>query len=317
MVKEYYKLTHFPLNHNYAEPETFASHANSPILAPVVTRPIQGIGKDGRRIPIHGLVGTFAARDGEAIPLGVVSDRFEVVQMRDLCSLAEQAMRQEFTPAQIDTTKIIDSSSNRGAFVKRSYMIRAFNEALKYGNVTSSTLNVGTSVACCLSISTAFDGGSSTRLSVSTYDLICQNGMVAMRPIDFVSKKHTRSAKVAVFRKWLTDATHSFFEQVDELRTWADAGITWDEMQQTIRDLPSISDRRAEQLIERARIEAADRGLNAYALSSALTYYSSHDSDEFPIRRTGNDNVAKSLEARQAEVRRWVQSAPFRSLLAA
>ena len=88
-------------------------------------------------------------------------------------------------------------------------------------------------------------------------------------------------------------------------------------MQQTIRDLPSISDRRAEQLIERARIEAAHRGLNAYALSSALTCYSIHDSDEFPIRRTGNDNVAKSLKDRQAEVSRWVRSAPFRSLLAA
>ena len=32
--------------------------------------------------------------------------------------------------------------------------------------------------------------------------------------------------------------------------------------------------------------------------------FASHDSDEFPIRRTGNDNVATALEGRQADVRR-------------
>ena len=45
--------------------------------------------------------------------------------------------------------------------------------------------------------------------------------------------------------------------------------------------------------------------------------FASHDSNEFPIRRTGNDNVATTLEDRQVEVRRWVQSEPFRALLAA
>ena len=310
-------MTHIRTNDNLAAPEAFASHAASPILAPVVKRPIEGVGNDGRRIPIQGLVGTCAARNGEAVPLGVVSDRYEVVQMRDLVAAAETAMRSVFTPEQIASTEIRDRASAGGAFVKREYTVKAFKEALEYGNVTSSTLNVGTSVASCLSISTGYDGGTATRLSVGTLDLICQNGMVAMRPVDLVSKRHTKSATVELFQDWLLEATPRFHEQVDELRTWADAGVTWDQMQQTIRDLPSISDRRAEQLIERARIEAAHRGLNAYALSSALTYYSSHDSDEFPVRRTGNDNVATTLEDRQTEVRRWVQSEPFQALLAA
>ena len=67
----------------------------------------------------------------------------------------------------------------------------------------------------------------------------------------------------------------------------------------------------------RAARECADRGFNVYALTSAFTYYSSHNSDEFPIRNTGNDNVATTLASRQSEVTRWVSSSPFQLLLAA
>ena len=101
------------------------------------------------------------------------------------------------------------------------------------------------------------------------------------------------------------------------MRGWAETAITWTQIEDTIRALPSMSERKAERLLDRAARECADRGFNVYALTSAFTYYSSHNSDEFPIRNTGNDNVATTLASRQSEVTRWVSSSPFQRLLAA
>jgi hypothetical protein len=71
-------------------------------------------------------------------------------------------------------------------------------------------------------------------------------------------------------------------------------------------------------LMERFEIEAADRGRNLWAVVSAMTYYSSHDSDEFTIRGSEtNDNVSATLMQRQLEVRRWMDGSAWQRLLAA
>lgn len=58
-----------------------------------------------------------------------------------------------------------------------------------------------------------------------------------------------------------------------------------------IKALPGMSERKAARMSERVVTEMLDRGRNAYAVLSAFTYYSSHNSVEFPVKVTGNDNV--------------------------
>ncbi len=59
-------------------------------------------------------------------------------------------------------------------------------------------------------------------------------------------------------------------------------------------------------------IEKRDRRSNLYALSSALTYWASHDSDEFPVRkRSGHKNVVSSLHERQKLVSKLTSEQPF------
>ncbi len=101
------------------------------------------------------------------------------------------------------------------------------------------------------------------------------------------------------------------------MREWTGTSLTWSQIEDTVRALPSVSDKKAEKHLERAARECADRGFNVYALTSAFTFYSSHNSDEFPIRQTGNDNVSTTLSDRQVEVSRWIKSEPFLALLAA
>ena len=310
-------MTFIRSNDNHPRPEIFAGAAGANILSPVVTRPIRGIDRDGQPLDMPGYVGTYAVRDGQAVPLGVVSEKYEVVQMRDLTTAAERIMKDAFTPEQLGKIKVRDRSAANGAWVQRQYVVKAFEECLTYGNQTSAGLDVGTTVAATCSITTSFDGGSSTSLDIGTIDLVCQNGMTALNAVDFFRKRHTKNATTEVFEDWLQDLGPRFSEQVETMKQWSDTGLTWTQIEETVRALPSVSDKKAEKLLERAARECADRGFNVYALTSAFTFYSSHNSDEFPIRVTGNDNVNTTLSDRQTEVSRWVRSQPFQALLAA
>ena len=310
-------MTFIRSNDNLPRPEIFAGSAAANILSPVVTRPIKGVGRDGQALDMPGFVGTYTVRDGQPVPLGVVSEKYEVVQMRDLTNAAERIMQDAFTPEQLSKIKVRDRSAAGGAWVQRQYVVKAFEEALEYGNQTSAGLAVGTTVAATCSITTSFDGGSSTSLDIGTIDLVCNNGMTALNAVDFFRKRHTKNATTEVFEDWLQDLGPRFSEQVETMKQWSDTGLTWTQIEETVRALPSVSDKKAEKLLERAARECADRGFNVYALTSAFTFYSSHNSEEFPVRVTGNDNVNTTLSDRQTEVSRWVRSQPFQALLAA
>ena len=288
--------------------DVFAKHASSSVLAPVVQRPLEGVSRDGGRLPAHGVVGNYAAVDGKPHFLGAVSDSYKVAQMRDLCFDAEQKMRQAFDARTLNSVEVHDRIANGGAFVSREYRVMDLAEELR---------EVGTTVAATLKISTTYDGSSATRIGCGTLDLICTNGMTATNLAAAITKRHTKSATFTSFSVWLDNLMPTFPAEVEQMKTWTETPVEWSEVENVVRALPGISETKADRMIDRARQEVSDRGLNVYALTSAMTYYSSHDSDEFPVRRTGNDNVATTLENRSEEVQRWISSAPFQQLLAA
>jgi hypothetical protein len=298
--------------------DPFAAHATSSILSPVVKRDLQGVGKNDTSLLVDGFVGNYTVRDGKPVFLGVVSDSYAIVQMRDIVRQAEDAMRQFFTFEQLRTIEVKDVSGFRGAVVERRYTIKAFEEALQYGNTTAKTLEVGTTVAAQLRLRTGYDGGTSTSLSNGLLDLVCTNGMVAMKSIEAISKRHTKGgADMDVYRTWLEQSLPEFANKVDTIREWAQTEVKWSDVEEAVRELPGVSERKADNLLNRIQREVRDRGLNAYAIVSGFTYYSSHNSEEFPVRNTGNDNVLTTLTDREVEVARWLNSPVFQDLLAA
>lgn len=65
-------------------------------------------------------------------------------------------------------------------------------------------------------------------------------------------------------------------------------------------------------LFDQWEYEAKNRGSNIFALSSALTYWASHDSDEFPIKKTaGVKNTLSVLSSRQEFVGNLLKETPF------
>ena len=69
-------------------------------------------------------------------------------------------------------------------------------------------------------------------------------------------------------------------------------------------------------MFSRFGVEVSHRGQNVFSLLSAMTYYSSHNSDEFPTRGREGTEV-QTLHGREAEVQRIIGSPQFRALLEA
>lgn len=294
----------------------FTQFDGSTVLAPVVSRPLQGVGRDGSILPVHGFKANYRTdSDGKPVFLGTVGEGYEIVQFRDLVREAQSALSTILTPEQLRSIKVKDRSAFGGAWVERAYTIEAFEGALTYAGRKGR--EVGTAVACELRLRTGYDGNTRTALSAGTLDLWCTNGAVALNELDAISRKHTKAATVDIFRDWFAGAIDSFGARVDTFRTWAQTEVEWSKVETTVKALPGVSEQRALKLLARIEAEVRDRGLNAYAVSSAFTYYSSHNSSEFPVRKTGNDNVETTLADRQVEVQRWLSSPQWRELLAA
>ena len=67
-----------------------------------------------------------------------------------------------------------------------------------------------------------------------------------------------------------------------------------------------------ERIYDQWEYEKEDKGNNLFALSSALTYWSTHDSNEFPVRqRKGEKNCLGVLAERQKFVGALLKEAPF------
>ena len=291
----------------------FEENKLSPILARVVARPMVGKGKEGRELPTNGIVGNYAGRDGKPHFLGVTSESFGLVQMRDLTDQAEKAMCRHFDMKTLDSVKIRDTSANNGAFVERRYTIGDVTRDIDY---IGGGYEVGTTVGKEFRVRTGYDGQTSTSLSTGAIDLRCLNGMVSFKNIDAFSRRHTKRSTLDVFVAWIETGLEGFDDQVEHLRMLARPPVDFDQAKAVVHKLPGISETRAKAIFDRVETEMLARGQNAYAVLSALTFYSSHNKDQFKVRRTGNDNVATTLAERELEVNRWARSDAFCSLYA-
>ena len=76
-----------------------------------------------------------------------------------------------------------------------------------------------------------------------------------------------------------------------------------------------MSGNRIKKMMEQLDLEAQQRGMTIWALYSALTYYSSHNSERFGVRNSANvDNVAETLDAREREVSRIIEHPAMQAL---
>ena len=281
-----------------AIPEELDYHVKS---APALFEPIPGAGVvDG--------MGFQNFRTDTEKALGMVKERYQVVQNADLFESLAHALDGAAPARALEGAKIKPSTSYGGAQAFADIAFPQLTEDLVQarGNATALTFR--------LLLWNSFDGSSPVRLAAGAIDGFCTNGMI-FGSYDLFGKRHTKGFSQADLEKFVGNSFLLFQEKITELRRETFKPIELTQAEDFLKK--NFSERRAAQLLERFAIESQERGQTVWALRSALTYYASHNSSQFAVRNTGQDSAAAVLYGRETEISSLFAGAGWRELLAA
>jgi len=269
--------------------------------APNDFEPIKGAGH------VRGM-GFCNFRSDTEEPLGMVKDRYTIIQNVDLFESLAHALDGAAPARALEGAKIKPSISYQGAQAFADIAFPQLTEDLVQarGNATALTFR--------LLLWNSFDGSSPVRLAAGAIDGFCSNGMI-FGSYDLFGKRHTKGFSQADLEKFVGNSFLLFQEKITELRRETFAPIELTQAEEFLKK--NFSERRAAQLLERFAVEAQERGATVWALRSALTFYASHNSSQFAVRNTGQDSAAAVLYGRENEISSLFAGAGWRELLAA
>ena len=161
------------------------------------------------------------------------------------------------------------------------------------------------------------DGSCSNQTFFGAIDFFCTNGMIRGEH-DKIRRKNTANFTMDRFIRDLREATQSFYAQSERLQGWANKPLYVGDVKAMLETLLK-SDRMADKMFSLYNQEASVRGQNVWALYSAFTNYASHADERngFNLRNTGKDTGAVSMFQRENKVSQWIESKPFKELIAA
>ena len=161
------------------------------------------------------------------------------------------------------------------------------------------------------------DGSCSNQTFFGAIDFFCTNGMIRGEH-DKIRRKNTANFTMDRFIRDLREATQSFYAQSERLQGWANKPLYVGDVKAMLETLLK-SDRMAEKMFSLYNQEASVRGQNVWSLYSAFTNYASHADERngFNLRNTGKDTGAVSMFQRESKVSQWIESKPFKELIAA
>ena len=243
-------------------------------------------------------------------PTGVVGDKYKVTQMRDFTEATEAMLINALPNDKFKDMEISDSMSHGSAVRTRKYTFPAFSKPIE-------TRKHQTEVALTVALVQSYDGSTSNGFVTGLLDFFCTNGIISG---DYTkgNKRHTSGFNLANFILDMDKVVRDFYKDIQRYQVMASTDIMVTQAEATIEALPGMSERMQERMKDQCLTEVSTRGSNVWALASALTYYSSHNSEEFPIKGSAtNDNVARSLLDRSRQVNKWMNSGAFQRLLIA
>ena len=243
-------------------------------------------------------------------PTGVVGDKYKVTQMRDFTDATERMLMDALPNDKFKDMEINDTMSHGSAVRCRKYTFPAFSKPIE-------TRKHQTEVALTVALVQSYDGSTSNGFVTGLLDFFCTNGMISG---DYTkgNKRHTSGFNLTNFILDMDKGVKDFYNDIQRYQIWAGTDIPVIQAEGTIESLPGMSDRLAKGIKDQYLTEVQTRGSNVWALASALTYYSSHNSEEFPIKGSAaNDNVARALLDRSRKVNTWLRSSVFQNLLLA
>lgn len=238
--------------------------------------------------------------------LGIVGNRYQMVQNQELYSMLTQACRDTLPTESLKGAELKEVSSYGGAYTRFELCFPEMKMPIKQrGSETELKFRVG--------ISNTFDGNGSVRVLSGAYDQVCENGM-CIGEVTRAYARHTVGFTPAKFSEFIAEQMVRYQEQCRTYQKWAERGINASLFEHVLKE-NNVSERKTKNLLKQFEMESITRGETLWAALSALTFYSTHDSSLFSVRNSETvDNHGATSEQREREVNKILNSESWKYL---
>lgn len=236
------------------------------------------------------------------VPLAVVGKGYNVVQNEELFKAAERQMLHTLSHAELTGMIVEDKMSYGGRLCSKEYRFPAIRVQI---NETSE-------LDFRICIVNGF-GGSSLRLLIGAWELLCSNGMV-IGEYQGMYHRHTKGLRISDIAAQVENGIKAFYRNARTWRVWAKRAVRDEDVKDYFDSLPNLSQSRAERLFLHYLGESDRRGKTLWAVYATLTYFATHNEGDFAVRDTGSDHEYATLLKREVDVLNWVQGDEFKKL---
>ena len=257
--------------------------------------------------------GQVVRREDTGASLGLVGNGYKPVMNRDLYSMLKKSASDVMPHQHLKDIELTEISSYGGTYTRFELAFPRIKAQIKQENSE-------TELQFRMAVSNSFDGSSSIRVFCGAFDIVCTNGLITG---DYTQSqaRHTLGYTSDRLDSFIREQMHVYQEKTAQFQMWADTPILLPKtIEDTLQTGSSMSKRNIERIMSRFEQDATRRGRSVWALYSALTYYASHNSDQFKVNATKDsdgvlsDNIGASLELREREVAKIVSSQAWASL---
>jgi len=242
--------------------------------------------------------------------LGVVGNSFNCANHRDFFYGVQETMSDNLSAEELNGANTTWKTARDNAWALMDVTLP---------NVTAkiATDRHETTVSQRIIALHGIDGSCSNMVFFGAIDFFCTNGMIRGEH-DKVRRKNTANFSMDRFITDLNNSKQDFYAQSERLQRWATIDLSFVNVKDLLDSILK-SDRKSEKMFTLYNQEVSTRGRNLFALYSAFTNYATYADERngFNLRNTGNDTQAVSMFSREHEVSQWIESKPFKELVAA
>ena len=287
-------------------------------------------GLDGvsvRPITIEPEMGRAIVRTDNHAILGIMKKRYAICNNEDLIVPVQEALEDTLPKGAMNNVKLIESTADGGSVARFGYHFDGLGHEIRQLSGSATQLNFMVRVV------NSFGGQNAIRVQAGALDLFCTNGMTSDKELGAQNWGHTAGFKPEYIKPWLTEQIAFYETKVKVWEQWANREITPEQAQAVLdanypaseseikraekkgKTAGEIQSRKARAMMEQLDTEFQKRGTTVWALYSALTYYSSHNSEKFKVKNSSKrDNVERTLIEREKEVLEVERSESFQEL---
>ena len=262
--------------------------------------------------------------------LGIMKKRYSITNNSSIIVPVQEVLEDILPKGAMNHIELKEGISDGGAVARFGYHFDGMGREIRQLTGSKTQLNFMVQVV------NSFNGNTAIRLQAGGLDLICTNTMTSLVELQAGTWGHTVGFKPEFIKPWLIERVNFYEQQVKVWQQWANKEITPEQAEAVLQIHYPASDSeqaRAEKkgkvagevqskktraMMEQLEKEFEARGNTVWAFYSALTYYSSHNSETFKVKNSDNrDNGERTLIDREREVDGVINSESFQELAVA